>query len=364
MAKRLRGTALAKRRYDVAQMNLAGMTLREIGEKLGVNAATVCRDLEWVREEWRKAAVEDFDQARAIELARLNLVERKYWEAWNRSTEDKVTRIEAYGTPGSQCGATLRVANHDAERGATSDHDEDRQATYRWEKTETQSGRPSFLEGVLKCIGKRSKLLGLERRKSELPFASRKNETFAERKATAGETFAERKATIDDSLAQQGGYEEGSAIENCAVTLHAMCCVTEIAVTWTAGWPSHNEGMEICGTETRDQSESQATNHALRCAQGRATLGKNDAALQSMHCVIAMAGWASYNEGLEIRGTETRDQSESQATNHALRGAQGRATLGKNDAALQSMHCVIGAAIPVRLASLGAPYKARRAYRG
>ena len=96
MAKRLRGTALAKRRYDVAQMNLAGMTLREIGEKLGVNAATVCRDLEWVREEWRKAAVEDFDQARAIELARLNLVERKYWEAWNRSTEDKVTRIEAY----------------------------------------------------------------------------------------------------------------------------------------------------------------------------------------------------------------------------------------------------------------------------
>ena len=214
---------------------------------------------------------------------------------------------------------------------------------------------------MLKCIGKRSKLLGLERRKSELPFASRKNETFAERKATAGETFAERKATIDDSLAQQGGYEEGSAIENCAVTLHAMCCVTEIAVTWTAGWPSHNEGMEICGTETRDQSESQATNHALRCAQGRATLGKNDAALQSMHCVIAMAGWASYNEGLEIRGTETRDQSESQATNHALRGAQGRATLGKNDAALQSMHCVIGAAIPVRLASLGAPYKARRA---
>ena len=207
MAKRLRGTALAKRRYDVAQMNLAGMTLREIGEKLGVNAATVCRDLEWVREEWRKAAVEDFDQARAIELARLNLVERKYWEAWKRSTEDKVTRIEAYGTPGSQCGATLRVANHDAERGATSDHDEDRQATYRWEKTETQSGRPSFLEGVLKCIGKRSKLLGLGRRKSELPFASRKNETFAERKATVERNFRGAKG---DSRRSFRGAKGGS----------------------------------------------------------------------------------------------------------------------------------------------------------
>ena len=49
MAKpRLKGTALAKRRQEVAQMNLAGMTLAQIGERLGVNAATVCRDLAWV----------------------------------------------------------------------------------------------------------------------------------------------------------------------------------------------------------------------------------------------------------------------------------------------------------------------------
>ena len=58
-------------------MNLAGMTLKQIVEKLGVNAATVCRDLEWVRQQWRKSAVEDFEKARAIELARLNLVKRE-----------------------------------------------------------------------------------------------------------------------------------------------------------------------------------------------------------------------------------------------------------------------------------------------
>ena len=126
-------------------MNLAGMTLKEIGEKLGVNSATVCRDLEWVRHQWTKSAVENFEQARAIELARLKMVERKYWEAWKRSTEDKVTRIESYGTPNGQCGATLGVANHDAERRATLDHDAERRATYRWEKRETQSGKPSFL---------------------------------------------------------------------------------------------------------------------------------------------------------------------------------------------------------------------------
>ncbi len=503
MAKRLRGTALAKRRYDVAQMNLAGMTLREIGEKLGVNAATVCRDLEWVREEWRKAAVENIDQARAIELARLNLVERKYWEAWNRSTEDKVTRIEAYGTPGAPCGATLRVANHDAERRATLDHDAERRATYRWEKTETQSGRPSFLEGVLKCIGKRWKLLELGRRKNELPFAPRKNETsaerkatvdetFAERKATTNETFAERKATGDETFAErkatvidlpsqrgkgeverevgrekevvrtvgespqpesaknggalhsmhcvrtakgitggfshpspcplpdgervqrtvipfavligtasdlpapQGGGQQDSAIGSCAAALHAMCCVTAVAATWTPGWASQGEEPGTPGMETCDQTEGRATNPALRCAQGRATLrksaaalqpihcvivtadpvrlasldapyvlpaepvaaggAKTDAALHSMHCVIGTvseegprgahhevalhamccvtevaatwtAGWASHNEGLEIPGMKTCDQTEGRATNHALRCAQGRATL-------------------------------------
>ena len=80
MAKRLSATALAKRRYDAVQMNLKGMTLAQIGEKLGVNAATVCRDLAWMRDQWRKSAVEDYAQARAEELAKLKFVEESYWE--------------------------------------------------------------------------------------------------------------------------------------------------------------------------------------------------------------------------------------------------------------------------------------------
>ncbi len=106
--------------------------------------------------------MDDFKQAHTIDLARLNRVERKYWDAWNRSTDDKVTRIEAHGTPSGQCGATLRAADHDAERRATLDHDAERRATYRWEKTETQSGRSALLEGVLECIDKRRNLLELE----------------------------------------------------------------------------------------------------------------------------------------------------------------------------------------------------------
>ena len=60
MRRRLNATALAERRYQVAKMNREGMTLAEIGEKLNGNASTVCRDMAWVREEWRKSVAEDY----------------------------------------------------------------------------------------------------------------------------------------------------------------------------------------------------------------------------------------------------------------------------------------------------------------
>ncbi len=95
MAKpRLRGTAFAKRRYEVAQMNLAGMTL---------------------------------------------------------------------GGPGSK--RTAHLADSVARRSVSANHDAERRATYWWEKCETQSGKPSFPEGVLKCIDKRWDLLELGRKK-------------------------------------------------------------------------------------------------------------------------------------------------------------------------------------------------------
>jgi len=144
MAKRLNRTALAKRRYDAAQMNLAGMTLAQIGEKLGVDPATVCRDLAWVRQEWRKGAVENFDQARAMELAKLNHLEKCCWEAWERSKQDKVTRIEVRSTP---------------DGGST------------WEKQETQAGKSSLLDEAFKYINKRSKLLEPGRPKEEKTVA-------------------------------------------------------------------------------------------------------------------------------------------------------------------------------------------------
>ncbi len=53
-------------------------------------------------------------------------------------------------------------------------------------QTRDPVGQGSFLEGVLKCMGKRWAPLEAGRRSGVSPFAPRTNETFAERKATKG----------------------------------------------------------------------------------------------------------------------------------------------------------------------------------
>ena len=188
------------------------MTLAEIGEKLGLNAATVCRDLEWVRHQWRKEAVENFEEARAIELRRLDLAERSYWEAWERSTQDIMTSIEARSTPNGE---------------------------YRWEKQETPSGKRSFLEGVIKCIAKRWRFVKHLQRKAEraAPDAQiRKKEAAARGSGTLPQPKSlENDAalhpmhcvigtTIDFPTPPQGQGDRGAA-EIFGVALHAMHCV-------------------------------------------------------------------------------------------------------------------------------------------
>ena len=247
MTRRLNATALAERRYEAAKMNREGMTLAEIGEKLGVDASTVCRDMAWVREEWRKSVVEDYDQARAVELAKLNFVERCCWDAWEGRGPVQETRIEVRRLPdgglmkkgtgtathsGSTCtrtqdmadpvpfssalpdgegGATVCVANHYEEHRATpADHDQEPRAAYVCEKRVTQAGKLSHLEGVVKCINKRWKLLEALRPK-ESRLAPRRNS--ATRKSAPSDDAPRRE--------QQAGWEGKSALQPMHCVRHA-----------------------------------------------------------------------------------------------------------------------------------------------
>lgn len=136
MARKPRqGIALTRRREQVADLYLRGMTQTSIAEQLGITQSTVCTDLKRIREAWLESAVRDFDLAREKELQKLDRIEREAWAAWERSQKP-------------QQSAKFREGSN-AERG---------------EKTvRNQYGDPRFLDQVQKCIASRRAMLGLDK---------------------------------------------------------------------------------------------------------------------------------------------------------------------------------------------------------
>jgi hypothetical protein len=125
---------ILSRRCKVSELVLRGVTNQfDICQQLGMDSgqrSTISRDLAAIKEQWRKSAVRDFDEAKGRELDKLDLVEKEAWLAWERSKEE---------------GSRKRT---------TGDGEETTK--------EKRDGNPSFLEAVLKCIAKRCAILGLD----------------------------------------------------------------------------------------------------------------------------------------------------------------------------------------------------------
>jgi hypothetical protein len=85
----------------------------------------------------------DFNEARAQELAKIDNLELTYWQAWQRSTENK--EVESTKVIESGKGEDRKPERLEA-------------AT----RSEGQAGDPRFLQGVQWCIERRCKLLGLD----------------------------------------------------------------------------------------------------------------------------------------------------------------------------------------------------------
>lgn len=130
---------VAERRAAVCRMYLRGKTQTEIATQLGVHVSTVTADLRAVLNEWRQQAILDFHQARLAELARINSLEREYWEAYERSRKPRKQRTAEQSVGVSGQGS--RVSHTETER---------------------DEGDVNFLRGVQWCIEKRCQLLGLD----------------------------------------------------------------------------------------------------------------------------------------------------------------------------------------------------------
>lgn len=124
---------------EVARRYLAGETQQMIAIALGISRSQVSYDLATLRRRWRESSMRDFEVARAAELAKVDNLERQYWESWHRSEQEQQrtrTRRVRAGAKGKRDEVSL--------------------------EREARDGDPRFLAGVQWCIERRCKLLGLD----------------------------------------------------------------------------------------------------------------------------------------------------------------------------------------------------------
>jgi hypothetical protein len=74
-------------------MLLEHRTYREIGEASGVAASTVAEDVKHVREQWRERYASHYHEHAALELAKLDQVERRLW---TQIEDGKLAAIETW----------------------------------------------------------------------------------------------------------------------------------------------------------------------------------------------------------------------------------------------------------------------------
>ncbi len=125
-------------RRNIAKLYLQGTTQMEIAERLNISQPTVSRDLTVIQKEWAAARINDIDERKRLELAKIDNLELTYWDGWKRSLENAETE-------------TTKMQGNKDEPGKIE----------KTKRVEGQAGDPRFLNGVGWCINKRCELLGL-----------------------------------------------------------------------------------------------------------------------------------------------------------------------------------------------------------
>lgn len=131
-------------RHTIAQMALKGYSQLEIADYLEISQGQISKELKRIKENWRDRAVRDQALAQGRALAKLELVEREFWEAWQASRSAKETALVEQ----------LAIATDSGDRAGNT-------RTKKQKRTQDQNGDPAFLRGVLDCIKEQAKVLGL-----------------------------------------------------------------------------------------------------------------------------------------------------------------------------------------------------------
>ena len=134
------------RRRQVAALYLQGKWQSEIAHIVGTSQTQVSYDLKILQQRWYQESIADIDQRKALELQRVDTIEREAWAAWERSKQPREVTIT------------------EASEGAHAGH----KATMR---REGQAGDPRFLVEIGKCVDRRCAILGIGAHEEALKHA-------------------------------------------------------------------------------------------------------------------------------------------------------------------------------------------------
>jgi hypothetical protein len=132
-----------EREHDLREtgaLYLRGLTQAEIAQQLNVSRQQIGYDLKALQRRWQDSSLADFNAKKAAELAKMDELERTYWEAWERS-----------------CQAREITTQERTQGGKSPAPDSRLKAGVR---KEPRDGNPEFLRGVERCIEMRCKIIG------------------------------------------------------------------------------------------------------------------------------------------------------------------------------------------------------------
>jgi hypothetical protein len=126
----------------ISDLYASGWRLIDIAEHLNLSTNTISADLNIIRARWLEKQTMNFSERQALELEKLDKMERELWEAWEKSKK------------GLKRKTGTEIARENA-RG---------QSTERIRTIEEldQPGDVKYLELIHKVIAQRSKMLGLD----------------------------------------------------------------------------------------------------------------------------------------------------------------------------------------------------------
>jgi hypothetical protein len=125
---------------EVAALYLHGLAQHEIADRLNVSRQQISYDLKELQKRWQESALADFHAKKAAELAKVDELERTYWEAWDRSCQSREVTSQEKTLTGEGPADEAR-----------------RKVGFR---KEPRDGNPEFLRGVERCIELRCKITG------------------------------------------------------------------------------------------------------------------------------------------------------------------------------------------------------------